>query len=95
MRSQLLPCHPQSVASPWFFKPMPLYPHLTVRGNMALVLKQAGHSKEEIDKRVTESSRALELDPLLERKPAELSGGQRQRVAIARAIVRKPQPIFV
>ncbi|MCF6301973.1 MAG: sn-glycerol-3-phosphate ABC transporter ATP-binding protein UgpC [Devosiaceae bacterium] len=73
------------------FQTYALYPHLTVRGNMALVLKQAGHSKDEIEERVTESSRALELDPLLDRKPAELSGGQRQRVAIARAIVRKPK----
>ncbi len=73
------------------FQTYALYPHLTVRGNMALVLKQAGHSKSEIQERVTESSRALELDALLDRKPAELSGGQRQRVAIARAIVRKPK----
>ncbi len=73
------------------FQTYALYPHLTVRGNMALVLKQAGHSKEEIEKRVAESSRALDLDALLDRKPAELSGGQRQRVAIGRAIVRNPK----
>ncbi len=73
------------------FQTYALYPHLTVKGNMSLVLKQAGHSKEEIEKRVAESSRALELDALLDRKPAELSGGQRQRVAIARAIVRNPK----
>ncbi len=73
------------------FQTYALYPHLTVRGNMALVLKQAGYSKPEIAARVAESARALELEPLLERKPAELSGGQRQRVAIGRAIVRDPK----
>jgi len=73
------------------FQTYALYPHLTVRGNMALVLKQAGYSKQEIKARVAESARALELEPLLERKPAELSGGQRQRVAIGRAIVRDPK----
>ncbi len=73
------------------FQSYALYPHLSVRGNMALVLKQARLGKQEIEKRVAESSRALELDPLLDRKPAELSGGQRQRVAIGRAIVRDPK----
>ena len=73
------------------FQTYALYPHLTVRGNMALVLKQAGYSKQEIESRVAESARALELDPLMDRKPAELSGGQRQRVAIGRAIVRDPK----
>ncbi|NOZ33313.1 MAG: sn-glycerol-3-phosphate ABC transporter ATP-binding protein UgpC [Alphaproteobacteria bacterium] len=73
------------------FQTYALYPHLTVRGNMALVLKQAGYSKAEIAKRVAESARALELEDLLHRKPSELSGGQRQRVAIGRAIVRDPK----
>ncbi len=73
------------------FQSYALYPHLTVRGNMALVLKQAGYSKEEIEARVAESARALELEPLMDRKPSELSGGQRQRVAIGRAIVRDPK----
>ncbi|VAW22262.1 Various polyols ABC transporter, ATP-binding component [hydrothermal vent metagenome] len=73
------------------FQTYALYPHLTVRGNMALVLKQARYSKQEIAARVAESARALELEPLLDRKPAELSGGQRQRVAIGRAIVRDPK----
>jgi len=73
------------------FQTYALYPHLSVRGNMALVLKQARYSKSEIAARVAESARALELEPLLERKPAELSGGQRQRVAIGRAIVRDPR----
>lgn len=73
------------------FQTYALYPHLTVRGNMALVLKQAGYSKQEIESRVAESARALELEPLMDRKPFELSGGQRQRVAIGRAIVRDPK----
>ena len=73
------------------FQTYALYPHLSVRGNMALVLKQAGYSKQEVASRVAESARALELEPLMERKPAELSGGQRQRVAIGRAIVRDPK----
>ncbi len=73
------------------FQTYALYPHLTTRGNMALVLKQAGYSKQEIEQRVAESARALELEPLMERKPFELSGGQRQRVAIGRAIVRDPK----
>lgn len=73
------------------FQTYALYPHLTVRGNMALVLKQAGYSKQEVEERVAESARVLELNPLMDRKPAELSGGQRQRVAIGRAIVRDPK----
>ncbi|MEF2073911.1 ABC transporter ATP-binding protein [Consotaella aegiceratis] len=73
------------------FQTYALYPHLTVRGNMALVLKQAGYSKDEIEARVSATAKALELDPLMDRKPSELSGGQRQRVAIGRAIVRDPK----
>ena len=73
------------------FQSYALYPHLTVRGNMALGLKQARHPKSEIDRRITEASRMLSLEPYLERRPAELSGGQRQRVAIGRAIVRNPK----
>nr|WP_174825180.1 ABC transporter ATP-binding protein [Ruegeria arenilitoris] len=73
------------------FQSYALYPHLTVRGNMELGLKQAGHPKDEIARRITEASRMLSLDPYLERRPAELSGGQRQRVAIGRAIVRNPK----
>ncbi len=73
------------------FQSYALYPHLNVRENMALALKQEGQSKAEIDKRVTEASRMLSLDPYLQRRPAELSGGQRQRVAIGRAVVREPK----
>lgn len=73
------------------FQTYALYPHMTVRGNMALGLKQAGTAKSEIDKRITRAAEMLHLDELLERRPSELSGGQRQRVAIGRAIVREPQ----
>ena len=73
------------------FQSYALYPHLTVRGNMELGLKQAKMDKTEIAQRVTEASRMLSLDDYLERRPAELSGGQRQRVAIGRAITREPK----
>ena len=73
------------------FQSYALYPHLTVRGNMVLGLKQAGHPKDEIERRIAEASRMLSLEPYLDRRPAELSGGQRQRVAIGRAIVRNPK----
>ncbi|MFZ5751203.1 MAG: ABC transporter ATP-binding protein [Pseudomonadota bacterium] len=73
------------------FQSYALYPHLDVRGNMALGLKQAGEAREVIDARIAEASRMLALDPYLARRPAELSGGQRQRVAIGRAIVRHPE----
>ena len=72
------------------FQSYALYPHLDVRGNMALALRQEGHPKREIAARVREASRMLGLDDLLDRRPAELSGGQRQRVAIGRAVVRQP-----
>ncbi|WMT87342.1 sn-glycerol-3-phosphate ABC transporter ATP-binding protein UgpC [Pelagibacterium sp. 26DY04] len=73
------------------FQSYALYPHLTVKGNMSLAMKQEGAAKSEIDDRVSVASNMLGLDPLLERRPAELSGGQRQRVAIGRAVVRKPK----
>jgi multiple sugar transport system ATP-binding protein len=73
------------------FQSYALYPHLTVRDNMALGLKQAGAKAEVIRERVATAAKMLSLDPLLERRPAELSGGQRQRVAIGRAIVRTPK----
>ncbi|MEB2845076.1 sn-glycerol-3-phosphate ABC transporter ATP-binding protein UgpC [Rhizobiales bacterium RZME27] len=73
------------------FQSYALYPHLTVKDNMGLGLKQAGAPKQEIETRVTEASRMLSLAPYLTRRPAELSGGQRQRVAIGRAIVREPK----
>lgn len=72
------------------FQSYALYPHLTVKDNMGLGLKQAGTPKPEIEQRVAKASSMLSLDPYLARRPAELSGGQRQRVAIGRAIVREP-----
>ncbi|MFS8111701.1 ABC transporter ATP-binding protein [Rhizobium jaguaris] len=73
------------------FQSYALYPHLTVKDNMGLGLKQAGTAKDEIDSRVDKASGMLALEPYLARRPAELSGGQRQRVAIGRAIVREPE----
>jgi multiple sugar transport system ATP-binding protein len=78
------------------FQSYALYPHLTVRQNMAFSLKyRRGSSKDEIGRRVAEAARILELEPLLERKPRQLSGGQRQRVAMGRAIVRQPQAFLM
>lgn len=73
------------------FQTYALYPHLSVRGNMALALKQEGVARNDIAARITEASRMLSLDGYLDRYPSELSGGQRQRVAIGRAIVRAPK----
>ncbi|AZO10209.1 MULTISPECIES: ABC transporter ATP-binding protein [unclassified Mesorhizobium] len=73
------------------FQTYALYPHLTVRNNMALGLKQAGTPAAEIERRIKIASAMLSLEPYLERRPAELSGGQRQRVAIGRAVVREPK----
>ena len=73
------------------FQSYALYPHLSVRDNMALALKQERQPKGEISARVAEASRMLDLDAYLDRRPAELSGGQRQRVAIGRAVVRQPK----
>jgi multiple sugar transport system ATP-binding protein len=73
------------------FQTYALYPHLNVRGNMALALKQEGQPKDVIAARIAEASRMLNLEPYLDRRPSELSGGQRQRVAIGRAIVRQPR----
>ncbi|WP_127114431.1 ABC transporter ATP-binding protein [Shimia sediminis] len=73
------------------FQSYALYPHLNVRGNMTLALKQEGQSKAVIEGRVQKASQMLDLGSYLDRYPAELSGGQRQRVAIGRAIVREPK----
>lgn len=72
------------------FQSYALFPHLTVRENLSFGLKLTKLPKAEIDKKVAEAARVLQLDPLLDRKPKQLSGGQRQRVAIGRAIVREP-----
>ncbi|MDX1744000.1 MAG: sn-glycerol-3-phosphate import ATP-binding protein UgpC [Ruegeria sp.] len=72
------------------FQNYALYPHMSVRQNMGYGLKIAGLPKAEIDRKVTEAAKLLQLEPLLDRKPRQLSGGQRQRVAMGRAIVREP-----
>jgi multiple sugar transport system ATP-binding protein len=73
------------------FQNYALYPHMTVRDNMAFGLKLRKFDKPEIARRVDEAARMLDIVPLLERKPKALSGGQRQRVAMGRAIVRNPR----
>jgi multiple sugar transport system ATP-binding protein len=73
------------------FQSYALYPHMTVAENIGFHLKIKKMSKTEIDQRVREAARLLDLDEYLNRKPAKLSGGQRQRVAMGRAIVRQPQ----
>lgn len=73
------------------FQSYALYPHMTVKENMGYSLKVKKIPKEEIDKKVSLAAKALQLEELLERKPAQLSGGQRQRVAIGRAIIRDPE----
>ncbi|MFQ6546608.1 ABC transporter ATP-binding protein [Aestuariibius sp. 2305UL40-4] len=73
------------------FQTYALYPHMTVEENMGFGLKMNGHAKREIQTKVAEASRILQLDDYLKRKPAALSGGQRQRVSIGRAIVRGPE----
>ncbi len=72
------------------FQSYALYPHMTVRKNIAFPLKMAGMSVEDIDKKVNGAAKILNLTNYLDRKPGQLSGGQRQRVAIGRAIVREP-----
>jgi alpha-glucoside transport system ATP-binding protein len=73
------------------FQSYALYPHMTVRDNMAFALKLARKSPAEIDEAVMRAARILQLEPYLDRLPKALSGGQRQRVAIGRAIVRDPK----
>jgi multiple sugar transport system ATP-binding protein len=73
------------------FQSYALYPHMTVRDNMAFPLRLNKTPKEEMDSKVEEAARILDLEAHLDRKPANLSGGQRQRVAMGRAIVRNPK----
>jgi len=72
------------------FQHYALYPHMSVRDNMAFGLRNIGMDEKEIDRRISEAARMLELQELLERKPMQMSGGQRQRVAISRAVVKEP-----
>ena len=73
------------------FQSYALYPHMTVRDNMAFSLKLAGRGRAEIDAAVRRAAQTLQIEHLLDRKPKALSGGQRQRVAMGRAIVRDPK----
>jgi multiple sugar transport system ATP-binding protein len=77
------------------FQNYALYPHMTVRGNMGFALKLAKTPQNEIDQKVQEAARILDLEQHLDRKPANLSGGQRQRVAMGRAIVRNPSAFLM
>ncbi|BBD35567.1 ABC transporter ATP-binding protein [Aminobacter sp. NyZ550] len=70
------------------FQSYALYPQMTVEGNLSFGLKTAGMAKDEIARRIARAAEILQIEPLLQRKPAALSGGQRQRVAIGRALVR-------
>ena len=73
------------------FQHYALYPHMSVRENMAFGLRNARVPADEIERRIDDAARVLEIEVLLERKPAQLSGGQRQRVAIGRALVKEPK----
>ena len=83
--------HPRDRDVAMVFQSYALYPHMSVRANMAFALKVRGMPKPEIQQRVDQAAKLMELDPLLDRLPKQLSGGQRQRVAMGRAIVRDPQ----
>jgi multiple sugar transport system ATP-binding protein len=77
------------------FQNYALYPHMTVRENMGFALKLAKVPQAEIDRKVNEAAKLLDIEPHLDRKPANLSGGQRQRVAMGRAIVRSPKAFLM
>jgi multiple sugar transport system ATP-binding protein len=77
------------------FQNYALYPHMTVRENMGFALKLAGADKEEINRKVENAAKTLDLEQHLDRRPANLSGGQRQRVAMGRAIVRDPKAFLM
>ena len=81
---------PSSRGLAMVFQSYALYPHMTVRKNIAFPLRMAKMDQAEIDKRVAVAAKSLNLTDYLDRKPGQLSGGQRQRVAIGRAIVREP-----
>ncbi len=83
--------HPRDRDIAMVFQSYALYPHMTVRENMAFGLVLRKTPRDEIDRRVQEAAQTLGLDDLLARKPRALSGGQRQRVAMGRALVRQPQ----
>ena len=83
--------HPKDRDIAFVFQSYALYPHMSVYDNMAFGLKMRGVNKKEIDEKVKEAAKTLNLTEYLDRKPKQLSGGQRQRVALGRAIVRNPK----
>lgn len=83
--------HPKDRDIAFVFQSYALYPHMNVYDNIAFGLKMRKINKNDIDKKVREAAKALNLEDLLDRKPKQLSGGQRQRVALGRAIVRNPK----
>ena len=83
--------HPKDRDIAFVFQNYALYPHMTVYENIAFPLKMRKYSKKEIEEKVHEAAKILDLIPYLKRKPKQLSGGQRQRVALGRAIVRNPK----
>ena len=83
--------HPMARDIAMVFQNYALYPHMDVAQNLSFALRLAGRKASEIDTKVAEAAKILNIEHLLKRKPKELSGGQRQRVAIGRAIVREPQ----
>ena len=89
VRCEKLPPGQRNVAM--VFQNYALYPHMTVKQNMAFGLQNVGMASDEIERRVKDAARILEIEALMERKPSQLSGGQRQRVAIGRAIVKEPK----
>jgi multiple sugar transport system ATP-binding protein len=88
-----VPPHRRDVAM--VFQSYALYPHKSVYENIAFGLRMRKHPPGEIDRRVRDAARRLEIEPLLERRPHQLSGGQRQRVALGRAMVRQPQAFLM
>ncbi|GHA33143.1 ABC transporter ATP-binding protein [Devosia pacifica] len=92
-RVDQLPPNQRGVAM--VFQNYALYPHMTVRQNMSFGLENIGTDKAEVSRRVEAAAGTLEIEQLLDRRPAQLSGGQRQRVAIGRAIVREPQAFLL
>lgn len=83
--------HPKDRDIAMVFQNYALYPHMTIKENMAFGLKMRKFPKNEIEKRVLEAAKILDLEDYLDRKPKQLSGGQRQRVALGRAMVREPK----
>jgi len=83
--------HPKDRDIAMVFQNYALYPHMTIKENMAFGLKMRKFSKDEIEKRVMQAAKILDLEEYLDRRPKQLSGGQRQRVALGRAMVREPK----